>query len=172
MHAILDEEWSKHGLAIWQSVNEFAPNGYLTGNLEVLWDAARNTYVSESNTILQWMAGTGSEIKISQCVGGQVKTLSEAYQEYKQYWAEKDRTARTMAVSSFKKFIKDTYNARRPGKTAYTLGELRVDIGAKSHPSPFMPSSDEIAGNLTGVPPILNKYKEFVPVDIGSGQHL
>lgn len=173
LHTVLDNEWKNHGLAIWQSVDENEPSGYLVGHLEELWDAARITYMSESNTVLQWLAGSGSEIRTSQASGENIVTLDDAHQTYKQYWAEKDRTVRTMTIASFKKFIRDSYNKRRAGKTTYTPGELRIYIGAKHTMSAlFMQSPDEVAGDLTAVPPILDKFKKFIPVDLGPGTHL
>lgn len=168
LHGILDQEWEKHGLAIWQSVDEDLPAGYLTGDLDTLWDLARNTYMSESNTIVQWMSASDSVIRTAQSKG---MTLDEAYETYKAYWTENDRRAHTMTLASFKTFIKNQYNSRvSSSKTkSYTPGELKIVIGEKQrHPMTlFMQSQPDIVTDLCNVPESLNVYRKFKPVDLG-----
>jgi hypothetical protein len=175
LHGILDQEWEKHGLAIWQSVDEGLPAGYLTGDLEILWDLARNTYMSESNTIVQWLKATDSVIRTAQSSKG--ITLDEAHESYKAYWTEKDRRAHTMTLASFKTFIKNQYNSRASSgkaKTSYTPGELRISIAEKQQPAlaMFMQGPEDAMADLTDVPASLNKYRSFKPVDLGPGNHL
>lgn len=166
LHTILDAEWAKHGLAIWQSVDESAPYGYLVGDLEKLWDTARTSYLSDSNSILIWMKAAKAETRTAQCSAG-IK-LEEAYALYKGYWEDKDKRQAVFNMDGFKKFIKTQYNTRL-GKS-YTPGELRIAIGVTQ--GPYMKSPEEEAGDFTTLPANLDRYKAFVPVNLGDGPHL
>jgi hypothetical protein len=166
LHKVLDAEWEKHGLAIWQSVDESLPYGYLVGKLEQMWDTARTSYLSDSNSILLWMSVVKAQTRTFQCTTG--LKLDEAYAAYKEYWASKDKRQQTFNMDGFKKFIKNQYNTRL-GKS-YTPGELRIVVGVED--SVYMKSPEEEAGDFTTLPTSLNIYSHFVPVDLGPGTHL
>lgn len=173
LHTKLDQMWADHGLAIWQSVDETKTAGYLVGDLENMWDDARNSYMSENSTVYLWLKATKANIVTRATKNTAALTMEDAFEEYNKHWHEKKRTTNLCQIKTFRKFIKDYYNSRHG--TSYDSGELRVwPMGlVYNETHEFSEDYDfDADANMSVVMTKLDKYAEFKPVDLGPGVHL
>jgi len=168
LHRILDSEWQRHGLALWQSVDDSIPDGYMTGTALELWNAARKTYFSENNMILNWMKQDKVEIVTKGCITG--LTLEEAYEQwFLEYCTKMKRNKNLPGLKYFKTTIRKMYKDKN-GKDI-PANKLKIAPIKKESSSVFVFGDDDEKEFIV-IPEELNEYKEFKPLDLGPGIHL
>ena len=143
----LDKLWADNIVALWKSVDENLPNGYVVGNeMGVLLDRARTTYNAKGDTVRRWLRSTNKCIVSFHTTGSQ--KLEIAYSEYKEYCSIEDQTP--CSLDNFKSRIKNMYT----GKVKLPPNKLAiVSISEAS-------LSDDI--DQTEVNPFTD-YIEFIP---------
>lgn len=124
----LDKLWDENVVALWKSVDENLPNGYVVGNdMGVLLDRARTTYNAKSDTVRKWLNAQNKCI-VSTFKNGSQK-LEIAYNEYKEYCNLEDVTP--CSLENFKTRIKHMYTGKvklPPNKLAIsTIAEATLD---------------------------------------------
>jgi hypothetical protein len=143
----LDKLWANNIVALWKSVDENLPNGYVVGNdMGVLLDRARTTYNAKGDTVRRWLRSTNKCIVSSFKSGSQ--KLELAYNDYKEYCSIEDQTP--CSIDNFKSRIKNMYTGK------VKLPPNKLAIASISEAS----SSDEI--DQTEVNPFTD-YIQFVP---------
>jgi len=166
LHRILDSEWSKHGLALWQSVDDSIPDGYMTGTSLELWNAARKTYFSENNVILNWLKQDKLEIVTKGCITG--LTLEEAYEQwFLEYCNKIKRNKNLPGLKYFKTTIRKLYKDKNGSDIP--ANKLKLSQMKNDSRSVF-----ELIGEkeFAVIPEELDEYKVFKPIDLGPGVHL
>lgn len=143
----LDKLWADNIVALWKSVDENLPNGYVVGNdMGVLLDRARTTYNAKGDTVRRWLRSTNKCIVSSFKAGSQ--KLEIAYNDYKEFCSIEDQTP--CSLENFKSRVKNMYT----GKVKLPPNKLAiVSISEAS-------SSDEI--DQTEVNPFTD-YIQFIP---------
>lgn len=143
----LDKLWSENVVALWKSVDENRPNGYVVGNeLGILLDRARTTYNAKGDTVRKWLKSTNKCIVSSFKSGSQ--RLDVAYDDYKEYCSIDDQTP--CSLENFKTRIKNMYT----GKVRLAPNKLAI--------ASFIAASTNEEIDQSEVNPF-SEYKEFIP---------
>lgn len=145
--AELDKLWEENVVALWKSIDENLPNGYVVGNdLAVLLDRARTTYNAKGDTVRRWL-NSSNKCVVSSFKSGSQK-LDVAYNDYKEYCAIEDQTP--CSIENFKSRIKNMYT----GKTKLPPNKLAIISISQA-------STDENIDKIEVNP--FTDYIEFVP---------
>lgn len=154
--AKLDKLWEDNIVALWKSVDENLPNGYVVGNdMGVLLDRARTTYNAKGDTVRRWLRSTNKCIVSFHTSGSQ--KLELAYNDYKEYCSIEDQTP--CSLENFKSRVKNMYT----GKVKLPPNKLAiVSISEAS-------SNEEI--DQTEVNPFTD-YIQFVPYKFEDEQNV
>lgn len=146
----LDKLWDENVVALWKSVNENLPTGYIVGNdMSVLLDRARTTYNAKGDTVRRWLNYS------NKCIVSINKSdshkLETAYNDYKEYCAIEDQTP--CSFDNFKTRIKNMYT----GKVKLPPNKLAI--------MPISSATVDEVIDKTEVNPF-SEYIEFKPYDI------
>lgn len=157
----LDKLWDENIIALWKSVDENLPNGYVVGNdMGILLDRARTTYNAKSDTVRKWMNMSKKCIVSFHTAGSQ--KLDSAYNEYKEFCEIEDNTP--CSLDNFKTRVKNMYTGKNklpPNKLAImsiaeatTTEEIdSVEVNPFTEFMVFKPYNDEDVPNVPLVPP-------------------
>lgn len=154
--AKLDKLWADNIVALWKSVDENLPNGYVVGNdMGVLLDRARTTYNAKGDTVRRWLRSTSKCIVSFHTSGSQ--KLELAYNDYKEYCSIEDQTP--CSFDNFKGRVKNMYTGK------VKLPPNKLAIASISEAS----ANEEI--DQTEVNPFTD-YIQFVPYKFDDEQNV
>lgn len=181
LHPMLDELWQKRGLAIWQSVDENLPNGYLVDEYAEMMEAAQKTYFSPNNTVYRFLHDERIQIVTKGTKSTLTGLLDTLYNEsYLEYCKKHDilPNYRT-SIEGFKKRVKDLYDSKNGTKCK--VANLRYVCGSIGEVVPAPETGDKFTNLLTMpttgsdtvdqrlqlvIPDSYDKYKDFAPVEV------
>lgn len=159
--AELDKLWDENVVALWKSIDDSKPNGYIVGNdLAALLDRARTTYNAKGDTVRRWL-NTSKKCIVSFHTTGAQK-LDSAYNDYKDYCAIEDQTP--CSLDNFKTRIKNMYTGKSklpPNKLAVlsiaeaaTNAEIdTIEVNPFTEYMEFKPYETEDVPHVPHVPP-------------------
>lgn len=174
LHKLIDELWDKQGLAIWKSVDENLPNGYLVGDLEKTMQIAQGTYFSPNNTVYRFLFDKQIRIVTKGVKNATVSSLDTLYDDhYIKYCEDKSILPQyRVSLEGFKRRIKHIYDTKK--ETKCKIANLRFISGEQDAPASRQYSilfdDDctylEDARKDVLIPESFDIYKEFKPVEI------
>lgn len=152
----LDKLWDENVVALWKSIDENLPNGYVVGNdMAVLLDRARTTYNAKGDTVRRWL--NSSKKCVVSFHTAKSQKLDVAYNDYKEYCAIEDQTP--CSIENFKSRIKNMYT----GKTKLPPNKLAIAYISEA-------STDENI-DKTEVNPF-SDFIEFIPYTFDNEQNV
>ena len=166
LHKLIDELWDKQGLAIWKSVNEELPNGYLVDQFAEMMDVAQRTYFSPNNSVYRFLRDEHIKIVTKGVKSVRTRILDDLYnEEYSNYCRTHDILPQyKVSIENFKRRIKDIYDSKN--QTKCKAANLRyVDKSRLVATSPQFDDlcTDEDLREEIVIPDSYDIYKEFVP---------
>ena len=179
LHKLIDELWDKRGLAIWKSVDENLPNGYLVDDLERIMQVAQGTYFSPNNTVFRFLFDDQIRIVTKGVKNVVTYPLDTLYKERYIAYCNNNEVPQQYRVSieSFKKRIKHIYDTKK--ETKCKIANLRY-VAAEESPDPEVKRYNllweddstymEDARKDVLIPESFDIYKEFEPVEIPDAQ--
>lgn len=148
----LDKIWKNNIDAIWKSVDENRPHGYVVGNaMGELLDLARCHYNAKGNTVRRWLSQT-NQIIVS-CRSSFAKKLEDVYSTYTAWCNLED--VKPCSLDTFKSRCKQMYT----GKNKLAPNKLGV-ISASQAKTEGVVGEDEInpfAGMETFTPYVIDE---------------
>ena len=154
--AELDKLWEDNIVALWKSIDDSKPNGYIVGNdLAVLLDRARTTYNAKGDTVRRWLNNSNKCVVSFHTTGSQ--RIENAYNDYKEYCAIEDQTP--CSLENFKNRIKNMYT----GKVKLPPNKLAIAYISEAVTNKEI---DKIEVNPFG------EYIDFIPYEFAENQNV